>query len=48
MKSRFTFLSGALCITLLTSCANSDYQNAMDKGIDSLGEQDYHQAAGEF
>ncbi|WP_347552583.1 hypothetical protein ABFG93_09765 [Pseudalkalibacillus hwajinpoensis] len=46
MKSRFTFLSvGALCITLLTSCVNSDYQNAMDKGIDSLGQQDYHQAA---
>ncbi|MCA0992745.1 hypothetical protein [Pseudalkalibacillus hwajinpoensis] len=45
MKSRFTFLSGALCIMSLASCANSDYQNAMDKGIDSLGEQDYHQAA---
>lgn len=44
MKSRFTF--GTLCcIIILTSCANSDYQNAMDKGIDSLGEQDYHQAA---
>jgi len=45
MKSRFTFLSAALCIMILASCGNSDYQNAMDKGIDSLGEQDYHQAA---
>ncbi|WP_394175674.1 hypothetical protein [Guptibacillus hwajinpoensis] len=46
MKHRSTFLSvGILCITLLTSCASSDYQNAMDKGIDSIGQQDYHQAA---
>ncbi|MGA9290507.1 MAG: hypothetical protein WBV93_19415 [Anaerobacillus sp.] len=46
MKSRSTFLSvTVLCITLLTSCANSGYQNAMSKGVDSLGEQDYHQAA---
>ncbi len=46
MKTRFTYLSVcALSISLLTSCANSDYQNAMDKGIASLGEQNYHQAS---
>lgn len=45
MRNRFLYLSSALCFTLLTSCANNDYQNALDKGIDSLGEQDYHQAA---
>ncbi|MGJ9385694.1 hypothetical protein [Salipaludibacillus sp. CF4.18] len=30
---------------VLTSCSNSDYQNAMDKGIESLGQKDYHQAS---
>ncbi|WP_226659924.1 hypothetical protein [Pseudalkalibacillus hwajinpoensis] len=45
MRNRFLYLSSVLCFTLLTSCANNDYQNAMDKGIESLGEQDYHQAA---
>jgi hypothetical protein len=30
---------------VLASCSSNEYQNAMDKGIESLGEKDYHQAS---
>ena len=33
---------------ILASCSNNKYQDAMDKGIQSLVEKDYHQAAIHF
>ncbi|MFJ7745370.1 hypothetical protein [Peribacillus sp. NPDC097295] len=37
-----------LCLFVLTSCSSDGYQDAMDKGIEKLGERDYHQAAIQF
>ena len=37
-----------LCLFVLTSCSSDRYQDAMGKGIENLGERDYHQAAIQF
>ncbi|MFC7062446.1 hypothetical protein [Halobacillus seohaensis] len=37
-----------MVIVLLVSCSNQDYQKAMDEGIKSSGEKDYHLAAAYF
>ncbi|MGE7603092.1 hypothetical protein ACQKL5_11360 [Peribacillus sp. NPDC097675] len=37
-----------LCLFVLPSCSSHEYQDALDKGIESLGKRDYHQAAIQF
>ncbi|WP_216830581.1 hypothetical protein [Alkalihalobacterium elongatum] len=34
-----------LAFTTLFACSNNEYQKAVDQGIESLGEKDYHKAA---
>ncbi len=49
MKSKFKILALIIVsLLLLASCSNDKYQTAMDKGIESLIEKDYHQAAIHF
>ncbi|MBA9028484.1 hypothetical protein [Peribacillus huizhouensis] len=49
MKSKFKVLTLVIVsLLLLASCSNDNYQEAMDKGIESLIEKDYHQAAIQF
>jgi hypothetical protein len=46
MKKYFISLVVVLfSLFVLASCSSNEYQNAMDKGIERLGEKDYHQAA---
>jgi hypothetical protein len=46
MKKHFISLAVVLSsLFILASCSSNEYQNAMDKGIESLGEKDYHQAS---
>ncbi|KMY48740.1 hypothetical protein [Peribacillus loiseleuriae] len=46
MKSTIKILALIIVsLLLLASCSNDKYQNAMDKGIESLIVKDYHQAA---
>ncbi|PLS17482.1 hypothetical protein CVD28_13120 [Bacillus sp. M6-12] len=46
MKTKFMLLTAVIISTfVLASCSNSGYEDAMDKGIKSLGEKDYHGAA---
>ncbi|MGG3801641.1 hypothetical protein [Metabacillus fastidiosus] len=43
-----TFISAIVTLTslfILTSCSNNEYEKLMEKGLKSLGEKDYHQAA---
>jgi uncharacterized protein YcfL len=46
MKKYFISLAVVLSsLFILAACSSNEYQNAMDKGIKSLGEKDYHQAS---
>ncbi len=49
MKPKFTILALVIVsLFLLVACSNNNYQESMDKGIQSLIEKDYHQAAIHF
>lgn len=45
MSMKRLLLTLIIGLFVITACSNSDYQNAMDKGIESLGDKDYHQAS---
>lgn len=37
--------SSLLILLLLSACSNEDYDKAMEQGVQSLGNEEYHQAA---
>ncbi|MFV8826417.1 hypothetical protein [Alkalihalobacterium sp. APHAB7] len=44
-KQLFIQLIVSLALLTLAACSNHEYQKAMDQGIESLAEKDYHKAA---
>jgi len=44
-KITLLMVSVVFALFILSACSNNEYQEAMDKGIESLGDKDYYQSA---